>query len=175
MTTNLPRVSKKNTEHALRTLALAKLLKDQIYRAEKQAKAYLAKTMKEKDRTSAFDDQGNDVATISMAKARQKPGTGQWAITDPIALQVWCDKHGEHTGGKPSMVFPEWFAAPAELARLVAKYDGEIPDGLVEVPAEFGEPSISVRQTPTQADALSRAIAPTPAAALIESLAVEEA
>lgn len=170
MTTNLPRASKKNTDHALRTLAVAKMLKDRIYAAEKQAKAYLAtKVMAEKDRKTVTDDQGRDIATVSMTKPRQKPGTGGWVITDPIALQVWCDKHGERTGGKPSVVFPEWFEAPDELARLVAKYDGEIPDGLVEVPAEYGDPSITVRQTPAQADALLQNFGS--ATALLESVA----
>lgn len=170
MTTNLPRASKKNTDHALRTLAVAKMLKDRIYAAEKQAKAYLAtKVMAEKDRKTVTDSEGRDIATVSMTKPRQKPGTGAWTITDPIALQVWCDQHDEHTGGKPSVVFPEWFAAPDQLRRLVEKYDGEIPDGLVEVPAEFSDPSITVRQTATQADALLLNF--DTATALLESVA----
>lgn len=171
-TTPLPRKSKAATDRALRTLALAKLLKDQIRTAENHAKAYLMKVMDPMDTKKPVDDDGVDVATITMSKPRIKPGTGAFTITDPIALAAWADTRDIAHGGKSTVVFPEWFTAPKQLEALARQAGGEVPDGLEWVPEEYGDPSITVRQTPAQADALIRAV--TPVQALIESITPEE-
>ncbi len=153
-TQNLPRASKKNTELAKRNLAVAKLVKDRMSMVERQAKAYLTKVLEPKDRTNATDPDGRDIATISMTAGRLKPGTGCYQVSDPIALAAWADAHHLIHGGKPSVEFPEWFTAAKNLEGMVLQHGGEIPDGLVWVPEECGDPTITVRQTPTQQDNL---------------------
>lgn len=150
----LPRASKKNTELAKRNLAVAKLVKDRMNMVERQAKAYLTKVLEPKDRTSATDPEGRDIATISMTSGRLKPGTGSYQVSDPIALAAWADAHHLIHGGRPSVEFPEWFVAPKNLESVVLQHGGEVPDGLTWVPEEYADPTITVRQTPAQQDNL---------------------
>ena len=137
---------------ALRTLALAKLLKDQITRAEREAKALLEQTLDNGDRKTVTDFDGRDIGTVSRGKERKKPGTGL-TITDPIALAAWCDARDIDHGGKPSVEFPEWFTAPANLDSLIRMSGGEMPDGLEDT-TEIMDGTVTVRQSTSQADTL---------------------
>lgn len=144
----LPRASKKNTQTALRIVTIAKLVREQILATDKNARAYLTeKAMTSGDRLNVVDDEGRSIGTVSMSKPRV---TGGWEITDPIALAKWCEKRGIHHGGKPSIEFPEWFEARANLEALVRQAGGEIPDGLADTSTE-GKPSLSVRMSEEQA------------------------
>lgn len=148
-TPRLPRKSGANTTHAMRILATAKFLKTLMGPAERQAKAYLQeKELAVKDRRTITGTDGSDVGTISLVAGRQPAPT----ITDPVALQMWCDERGIHTGAEMRPVFPEWFTAKANLEALIAQAGGELPDGL-EVPPP-GEPYVLVRQSADQALAL---------------------
>lgn len=173
MSENLPRLSKTATARALRTLAVAKAIKDRILPAERAAKEYLAsKAMEPKDRKSVLDDEGREVATVSLTAGRKKPGTGQWAVTDGIALAAWCDAHGIQHGGTPTVVFPEWFTAPANLDGIVRQHAGEVPEGLAWVDEETSDPSVVVRQTPSQQDNLLQNFQTT--AALLDAVTPQQ-
>ena len=161
MTEKLPRKSAGNTAQAMRILATAKFLKTLMSPAERQAKAYLAtKEMRVKDRRTVEGVDGSDIGTISMVAGRQ----GAPVIVDPVALQVWCDERGIHTGAEMRPVFPAWFTAKANLEALIAQAGGELPIGL-EVP-EAGEPYVMIRQSADQALALRDGL--TTAAQLID-------
>ena len=149
MTTPLPRKSAKNTAHALRVLATGRYLTGLIRKAEAQAKEYLAtKELQPKDRRSVTLEDGTDIGTVSLAQGRRPAPV----ITDPIAFAAWCDEKGIAHGGKPSVAFPKWFTAKANLEGLIEQFDGTIPDG-IELP-EDGQPYIIVRQSADQALAL---------------------
>lgn len=158
-TSNLPRVSRKATNAALLNLAEAKLIRDYwLGPEERRAKAYLAKALDPKDSKHATTETGADVATVTMSAPRKKAGTGQYAVTDTVALAAWADAHKIIHEGKPAVAFPEWFTAPANLESLVRQSGGEIPDGLTWIDEEYGEPSVTVRQTTAQQDALLEAV-----------------
>lgn len=147
MTDNLPRLSKKNTTIAQRVLVVAKLLRDQIADSDKKARAYLAeKAMNPGDRANVIDDSGESIGTISLSKPRKRGGL---VITDPMALAAWCDAHNIQHGGKPSIEFPAWFTAQANLQALVHMSGGELPDGLDDT-TEEGAPALSVRMSDDQ-------------------------
>ena len=148
-TPNLPRKSAANTQHALRVLAVGKYLTNLIRGAETQAKAYLMeKELHPKDRRTVALEDGTDIGTVSMVQGRR----GAPRITDPIAFAAWCDEHDVHHGGRPSVVFPEWFTAKNNLEGLLSRFEGEIPDGL-EIGAD-GNPYVMCRQSADQAVAL---------------------
>lgn len=166
MTAPLPRKSAKNTTHALRILATGRYLTGLIRKAEAQAKAYLMeKELKPKDRRSVTLDDGADIGTVSLAQGR-KPGP---KVTDPIALAAWLDSRGISHGGKPSVQFPEWFTAKANLEALLERLGGELPDGL-ELPEE-GAPYILVRQSTDQALTLRDSLATATAQDLLAEVA----
>lgn len=163
---NLPRKSSANTQHALRTLAVAKYLTTLIRKAEAQAKAYLMeKELQPKDRRTVALEDGTDIGTVSMVQGRQ----GAPKIIDPVALAAWCDTHGVHHGGKVSVEFPEWFTGKANLEGLLNRFEGEIPDGL-EIGAD-GNPYVMVRQSTAQALALRDSLSSASAQELLSDVA----
>lgn len=147
MTDNLPRLSKKNTTGALRVLAVIKLIKDELAKADVLARAYLTeKAMSPGDRLTITDTSGASVGTASLSKPRKRGG---WTITDPAALAAWCEARGIHHGGQRVLVFPDWFVGQANLEALVHQAGAEIPDGLEDM-TEEGRPALSVRMTDEQ-------------------------
>ena len=165
----LPRKSAANTQHALRTLAVAKYLTSLIRKAESQAKAYLIeKELQPKDRRTVALDDGTDIGTVSMTQGR----AGSPVVTDPVALAAWCDTHG----GKVSVAFPEWFTAKANLEGLLKRFEGEVPDG-IDFTAP-GSPYVMVRQSTDQAVALRDSLSTVSAQQLLSDVAplqIEEA
>lgn len=171
MTIPVPRASRKNTEHALRTLALIKLLQTRIRAAEKAAKNYLATRaiLEVGDKKNVTDDQGESIATVSMSKGRTRGGL---TVTDPFALADWCDQRGIQHHGQPSITFPAWFTAAANLQALVNQHGGQLPPGLSDY-TEEGDPVVTTRQTTAQEDALLSNF--TPAVQIAEALALPQA
>lgn len=162
----LPRKSAANTQHALRVLAVGKYLTNLIRQAETQAKDYLfTKELAVKDRRTVTLEDGSDIGTVSMVQGRK----GSPKIVDPIAFATWCDDNGIHHGGTPSVVFPEWFTAKANLEGLLARFEGEVPDGL-ELPAD-GRPYVMCRQSAAQAMTLRDSINNTSARDLLADVA----
>lgn len=144
----LPRQSRRNTEKAMLTLATAKMIKARMSPAEKQAKAYLEqKEMNPGDRRSVMSPDGQDVGTVSMSKGGVR---GNLTITDPIAFAAWCDERGIEHRAVPSLTFPEWFTARANLEAIIANAGGEMPDGLEDTTTTV-QPYVSIRQSETQA------------------------
>lgn len=165
MSTPLPRRSKAATQHALRILAVGKYLTTLIKQAETSAKEYLVeKELAVKDRRSVTLDDGTDIATVSLVQGRRPAPR----ITDPIALATWLDERGVHHGGKPSVQFPDWFTAKANLEGLLDRFDGELPDGL-ELPEE-GHPYVMCRQSADQALALRDSLEGLGAPALLAEI-----
>ncbi|MCD4557633.1 hypothetical protein [Schaalia sp. lx-100] len=144
-------ISGERTRMALRTLALAKLIRSRVGAAEKSAKEHLRESgMQPGDRLHARTSAGESVATVSMGKPRR---IGRFEITDAFAFVAWCEENGVEHGGKPTYVFPEATTSLARMEALIERFGGEIPPGVVDLTGE-GEPSVIVRQTPQQEDVL---------------------
>ena len=87
-----------------------------------------------------------EVATVSKTRASTKP-----VVVDEAALLEWCKRNRPDVVRE--MVAP-WFTAAGSLSRVIEE-TGEVPDGVDVVE---GEPSISVRVSTNQGEALAEAL-----------------
>ena len=148
MNNNLPRLSKANTDRALRDLALIKVLKDELRSLEKERRAYLQKkAMDPGDRKTVYSPGGRPIATISRAEIKE----GALKVVDPDAFIKWLEAHEPAmfedmvktvTVLDPDKVYPN------QLDAIYKRNGGEVPDGIDFGPVTGG--TVSVRQTAKQ-------------------------
>lgn len=148
MNNNLPRLSKANTDRALRDLALIKVLKDELRSLEKERRDYLQqKAMEPGDRKIVYSPGGREIATIS----RSKKSAGALKVVDPDAFIKWLEAHEPAmfedmvktvTVLDPDKVYPN------QLDAIYKRNGGEVPDGIDFGPETGG--TVSVRQTAKQ-------------------------
>lgn len=90
---------------------------------------------------------GVPIGTVTMTDP--KP-VEKVTVTDEGALLSWCRVHAPEA--VIETVAP-WFTAPGNLAAVIAQA-GEVPDG-VEVVTVTGEPTVTVRLSAAQREALA--------------------
>lgn len=156
--------------HALRLLAVEKLIKARMKAASDEARAELLGEMNPKDRLSITTDTGLDIGTASKTLPDRKRGTGI-KVTDPAAFSAWLDENDHDNPARQTVLieFPEWFVGEKNLESIISRNGGELPDG-VEDTTEPGEPYLTIRQTEAQANALAYALAETPLIEIIRPL-----
>ncbi len=148
MNNNLPRLSKANTDRALRDLALIKVLEDELKSLKKERRDYLQqKAMEPGDRKTVYSPGGREIATIS----RSKKSAGALKVVDPDAFIKWLEVHEPAmfedmvktvTVLDPDKVYPN------QLDAIYKRNGGEVPDGIDFGPVTGG--TVSVRQTAKQ-------------------------
>ena len=134
-----------NKRDLLVRAAVASFVRGRAAQELRDVKAELDSIMDAGDRSYAMIDDG-EVATVSKTRASTKP-----VVVDEAALLEWCRRN--RPDGVREMVAP-WFTAAGSLARVIEE-TGEVPDGVDVVE---GEPSISVRVSTNQGEALAEAL-----------------
>ena len=134
-----------NKRDLLVRAAVASFVRGRAAQELRDVKAELDSIMDAGDRSYAMIDDG-EVATVSKTRASSKP-----VVADEAALLEWCKRNRPDVVRE--MVAP-WFTAAGSLARVIEE-TGEVPDGVEVVD---GEPSISVRVSTNQGEALAEAL-----------------
>lgn len=148
MSTIIPRLSKTNTERALRDLALIKVLEDELKSLKQERRDYLQhKAMEPGDKKTVYSPNGREIATIS----RSKKTPGALKVVDAEAFIKWLEAHEPAmykdmvktvTILDPDKVYPN------QLEAIYKRNGGEVPDGIGVGPVTGG--TVSVRQTAKQ-------------------------
>ena len=134
-----------NKRDLLVRAAVASFVRGKAAQELRDVKAELDSIMDAGDRSYAMIDDG-EVATVSKTRASTKP-----VVVDEAALLAWCKRNRPDVVRE--MVAP-WFTAAGSLSRVIEE-TGEVPDGVDVVE---GEPSISVRVSTNQGEALAEAL-----------------
>lgn len=134
-----------NKRDLLVRAAVASFVRGRAAQELRDVKAELDSIMDAGDRSYAMIDDG-EVATVSKTRASTKP-----VVVDEAALLEWCKRNRPDVVRE--MVAP-WFMAAGSLAQVIEE-TGEVPDGVDVVE---GEPSISVRVSTNQGEALAEAL-----------------
>lgn len=146
---NLPRVSRKNTETAVKNLVAAKYLKSEISKYERVWKQYLEeKVLNSGENKRAYTDSGAEIGVVS----RTKKTLGQPVVADEAAFVEWLRVHEpadfEDFVQTVTVLKPQ-AVGPAQLAAYIARNDGDVPDGVVMTEEKEGH--IRVSQSASQA------------------------
>ena len=139
---------------AMRVLAVEKMLTTEMRAAKSAARQVATDEITPGERRMATLTDGTPIATITLTKPSIRGG---WEITDPIALDLWCQEKGIDTGAKHVLTFPGWFTAQANLQAIIDQHGGEVPPGIADGAVETA-PSLRVNQTQAQREALQRAV-----------------
>lgn len=134
-----------NKRDLLVRAAVASFVRGRAAQELRDVKAELDSIMDAGDRSYAMIDDG-EVATVSKTRVSTKP-----VVVDEAALLEWCKRNRPDVVRE--MVAP-WFTAAGSLAQVIEE-TGEVPDGVDVVE---GEPSISVRVSTKQGEALAEAL-----------------
>lgn len=128
----------------LTRLAAIKVVAEALRDAEKQTKHDLMVAgLGPGDRLHARVD-GDDCGTVSMSSPSER-----FAVTDDRAFTRWCQEN------RPDAVVPTVRESDKRAILAAVPDTGEIPDG---VESKLGPPTVSVRLTQDQRDALTAAI-----------------
>lgn len=140
------------TREAVVLLAVFKALSDRIKEQDRDVRADAADLLDPGDRKSAVLEDGTDVGTVSMSKPKARV-----TVTDDRAFLAWVQANApSEIQSVVGEAYRKGLLARVEVTDegVVDPKTGEIVDGLG---SKMGDPSISVRQTEDQREAVAAA------------------
>lgn len=141
-------------------LATLKVISETYKTVENGLKGRLIELLGAGGRQYATTDSGEEIATVSISKP--KPTEPKPVVESPRELTAWLmEEEPEAVVMTPA----DWWIAA--LPKWIAAHDGELPPGVSMSEPVMREPSVSVRISAQQREALMR-LAPQEAKALLE-------